>query len=179
MSKSLFFLFPILLIFCCGSFSVRAEQGRWRAERDKRGNTLLLCDAENWKGLNPEGLHRVLRAGDAVRKEIDLSALPQEAIANARSIALRIHFGIVDMSLGNSQAPKYGFSEHFEITANDYVMRFATGDPRFPLTGDPAKPQRQEWINLPLPASCLKGDKLTVEIRKVDTDPDAREILIF
>lgn len=178
MSKSLFLLFPILLLFCCGSFSVRAEQGRWRAERDKRGNTLLLCDAENWKGLNPEGLHRVLRAGDAVRKEIDLSALPQEAIANARSIALRIHFGIVDMSLGNRQAPKYGFSEHFEITANGHVMKFATGDPRFPLTGDPAKPQRQEWINLPLPASCLKGDKLTVEIRKVSGDDDCLNVSV-
>lgn len=149
-----------------------AGEKKWRVDTPAQGAWVLRNEAADWKGLSIRGCVPQNGPNLVVRKQFDLSALPPEALEQAKEVYLRMFFGILDYSICNGKTPN-GLTEDFYIRINGHEKRYKTSDVLFPRTDDAKKKRRQEWCDVPIPTELLKEKKiLTVEIGKVQTGDD-------
>ena len=151
-------------------FTLAAKQ---TVEQIDGSTTLIRSENGNWAGINGRGLIALLQPHVVLRKTFSLNELPPEVRSSAVSAALRMHLGIVDYSIYDKVKKSPGLKEKFQIAINGHTMDFETSDKRFPLTDNPSKRRRHEWMTLPFPAEWLReSDTLTVSIRKLDGTDD-------
>ena len=163
-----------LLLGCVSAgwfFSVVGRAADWQVDHPIPGVWVLRNETGAWGGFSM-GVSHINTPRYQARKIFDLRSLPPEVVQRAKSARLRFYFSIQDYSWANG-GPGNGLNESFDIVAGKHILTFSTDDPRFPAKGAQNDPLRADWVDVDLPLDCLRGDTLTVTLRKrPGTDDD-------
>lgn len=105
-------------------------------------------------------LFSMASAGNWIEKVFDLTKLPPEWKNSCGSAALRIYMQVADQSKAVKKLPNLnGFTEELVIEINGEKKIYPVGSSSFP--------RAMRWVDIPLSAEVLKGDKLVLRIGKI------------
>ena len=140
--------------------------GNWTVDTPVPGVHVLRNEEGAWGGWSM-GVSHQNSPDYQSRKELDLTRLPADVRANAKSARLRLYFGIQDYSWNSGERVHNGLNEAFEIVLNGRPMRFQTSDPRFLAKAGQAGKLEADWTDIDISLDLLAADTLRVVIRKV------------
>jgi len=139
--------------------AVGAAGDGWTIDRPCEGVVVLRDDTGAWGGFSMGVAHQH-RPEYQVRKALDLTALPDGALARAKAARLRVYLAIQDYSWAIGDKTHNGLNEAFEIVVAGRSMRFETADPRLPSRAKAADPLYADWVDFDLPLDLLRPGPL-------------------
>lgn len=148
-----------------------------RVEQPAQGVTILYDDFGDWGGGSMGTSHQV-NPSYQVRKTIDLSGLPEGALAAAKEARLRVFFACQDYSWNLPDIEWNGLDESFELHVNGHVHTYPT-DCGFPASAKKSEPLRWHWDDFIIPVHELVPGKNVFLFRKVASNKPKNDDYVY
>ena len=157
----------LLLTYCALTLTqLVAPDPGWVVDHPRPGVIVLRNEVGAWGGLSMGVAHQN-QPLYRIRKTLDLSALPDGALAGAKTARLRIWMCLQDYSFNVGDHEPDGLDESFELLLNGHQHVYRDDDPRLPSRVNPRDPLTAAWVDFDVPLAELQPGENVIELAKL------------